>query len=36
MPCWELFDRQPHQYRDEVLPLSVRTRVAIEQAFTLG
>ena len=36
MPCWELFDRQPREYRDQVLPPSVRARVAIEQASTLG
>ena len=36
MPCWELFDRQPQEYRDEVLPPSVRARVAVEQASTLG
>ena len=36
MPCSELFDRQPQAYRDEVLPPSVRARVAIEQASTLG
>ena len=36
MPCWELFDRQPQSYRDEVLPPSVRARVSIEQASTLG
>ena len=36
MPCWELFDRQPRDYRDEVLPPSVKARVAIEQASTLG
>ncbi|HEX6312670.1 MAG TPA: transketolase [Acidimicrobiia bacterium] len=36
MPCWELFDRQPQSYRDEVLPPSVTARVAIEQASTLG
>ncbi len=36
MPCWELFDRQPVDYRDEVLPPSVRARVAIEQASALG
>jgi transketolase len=36
MPCWELFDRQPREYRDEVLPPSVRARVAVEQASTLG
>ncbi|OHU99229.1 transketolase [Mycobacterium talmoniae] len=36
MPCWELFDRQPQRYRDEVLPPSVTARVAVEQASTLG
>jgi transketolase len=36
MPCWELFDRQPLDYRDQVLPGDVRARVAIEQASTLG
>ena len=36
MPCWELFDRQPHEYREEVLPRSVVARVAVEQASTLG
>jgi transketolase len=36
MPCWELFDRQSQAYRDEVLPPSVRARVAVEQASTLG
>lgn len=36
MPCSELFDRQPQAYRDGVLPPSVRARVAIEQASTLG
>jgi transketolase len=36
MPCWELFDRQPAEYRDEVLPPAVTARVAVEQASTLG
>lgn len=36
MPRWELFDRQPPQYRDEVLPPSVTARVAVEQVPTLG
>lgn len=36
MPCWELFDRQPEEYRHEVLPPSVRARVAVEEASTLG
>jgi transketolase len=36
MPCWELFDRQPSGYRDQVHPPSVKARIAIEQASTLG
>jgi transketolase len=36
MPCSELFDRQPQEYRDEVLPPEVRARVAVEQASALG
>jgi transketolase len=36
MPCWELFDRQPREYRDVVLPANVTARVAIEQASTFG
>jgi transketolase len=36
LPCWELFDRQPPDYREEVLPTEVRARVAIEQASTFG
>lgn len=30
MPCWELFDAQPREYRDEVLPPAVMARVAVE------
>jgi transketolase len=36
MPCWELFDRQPRTYREKVLPPSVKARVAVEQASTMG
>jgi transketolase len=36
MPCSELFDLQPQEYRDTVLPPAVTARVAIEQASTLG
>jgi transketolase len=36
MPSWELFDRQPAEYRDQVLPSEVTARVAIEQASTFG
>src|SRR5690606_12503521 len=36
MPCWELFDRQPRSYQEEVLPPSVTARVAIEAGVSLG
>jgi transketolase len=36
MPSWDLFDHQPAEYRDQVLPPDVTARVAIEQASTLG
>jgi transketolase len=36
MPSWELFERQPQDYRDYVLPPEVTARVAVEQASTLG
>jgi transketolase len=36
LPCWQLFDRQPPEYRDHVLPPDVSARVAIEQGSTLG
>ena len=36
MPCWELFDRQPQDYRDSVLLPGIQARVAVEQASTLG
>jgi transketolase len=36
MPSWELFDHQPQEYRDSVLPPDVAARVAVEQGSTLG
>jgi transketolase len=36
MPSWEIFDHQPQQYRDSVLPPGVKARVAVEQASTFG
>jgi len=36
MPCWEFFDAQPREYRDEVLPPAVRARLSIEAGVTLG
>ena len=36
MPCWELFERQPEEYRESVLPAAVRARVAVEAGTSLG
>jgi transketolase len=36
LPSWELFDRQPQAYRDEILPPGVRARVAVEAGIPLG
>jgi transketolase len=36
MPSWELFDDQPREYRDGVLPPAVRARVSVEQASAFG
>ena len=35
MPCFERFDRQPQAYKDEVLPMSCRKRVAIEASVSV-
>ncbi len=36
MPCWEIFGRQSDEYKESVLPNSVRARVAIETGTNLG
>jgi transketolase len=36
MPCWELFEKQPADYRDEVLPPEVKARLSIEAGVKLG
>jgi transketolase len=36
MPSWELFDEQPAEYREAVLPAMVRARVAVEAASSFG
>jgi transketolase len=36
MPSWELFDDQPQDYRDAVLPPTVTARVSVEQASAIG
>jgi transketolase len=36
MPSWDIFELQPREYRDSVLPPAITARVAIEQASTFG
>ncbi|MBA2732025.1 MAG: transketolase, partial [Acidobacteria bacterium] len=36
MPCWELFEEQPKDYRNEVLPPAVTSRLSIEAGARLG
>ena len=36
MPSWQLFDRQPSDYRESVLPPAVRVRVAVEAGIKVG
>jgi transketolase len=36
MPAWDIFEHQPREYRDSVLPPSVTARVSVEQASILG
>lgn len=36
MPSWELFDAQPPDYREEVLPSTVRARLAVEAGSPQG
>jgi transketolase len=36
MPCWELFEEQPAEYREEVLPPDVGARLSIEPGVALG
>lgn len=36
MPCWELFDAQSDEYRNQVLPPGVSVRIAVEAGSTQG
>jgi transketolase len=36
LPCWELFSAQEPEYRNQVLPLQVQRRVALEAATPFG
>ena len=36
MPCWELFELQPEEYRDQVLPPEVKARLSVEAGVAFG
>jgi len=36
MPCWELFEAQPREYRDDVLLPDVKARLSVEAGVGLG
>ncbi|MFN0157620.1 MAG: transketolase [Bacteroidota bacterium] len=36
MPSWELFEKQPKEYRESVLPPTVKARVAVEAGVKMG
>ena len=36
MPCWKLFEEQPKEYREAVLPPVVSRRISIEAGSSLG
>jgi transketolase len=36
LPSWSIFDRQPEEYRESVLPSAITARVSVEEASTLG
>jgi len=36
MPSWDVFEHQPQSYRDDVLPPTVKGRIAVEQGSVLG
>ena len=36
MPCWELFEAQPLEYRDDVLLPDVKARLSVEAGVALG
>ena len=36
MPSWELFEKQSSDYKEQVLPSSIKKRISIEAASTFG
>lgn len=36
MPCFELFDKQPEEYKETVLPKNIRKRLGVEALISFG
>ena len=36
MPSWDLFEKQPKEYKDSVILPDVKARLAVEMAYPLG
>jgi transketolase len=36
MPSWELFEKQPEEYKKQVIPREIRLRISVEAGATLG
>lgn len=36
LPSWEIFDHQPQEYRNSVLPQAITARIAVEAGIKLG
>ncbi len=36
MPSWELFEKQPEEYRESILPSCITARISIEAGVTFG
>ena len=36
LPSWDIFDSQPQEYRDKVLPPRIKARLAVEAGIKLG
>ena len=36
MPCWEFFEEQSQEYRDQILPPAIKPRLAIEAGVRMG
>jgi len=36
LPCWDVFDRQPQEYRNSVLPPQITARLSVEAGIGLG